>query len=115
MAAKKRHRRVFSIKEELLKKSREAALAAVQVFNNPNVTFKSETYIVLMIIAWTYLLHAKCRMMGIDYRYFTTKNDRKKFSRTKSGAFKRWELERCLDDASCPLERDVVQNLKFLI
>jgi hypothetical protein len=37
--SRKRVRRVFSVKEELLKKSREAALAAVQIFNNPNVTF----------------------------------------------------------------------------
>ncbi len=67
----KRVRRVFSVKEELLNKSREAALAAVQIFNNPNVTFKSETYIVLMIIAWTYLLHGYYRTKKIDYRYFT--------------------------------------------
>lgn len=57
----KRIRRVGSIKRELLKKSREAALAAVQIFNNPNISFKSESYVVLMIIAWTYLLHAYFR------------------------------------------------------
>lgn len=51
MSNAKRIRRVFSVKEELLNKSREAALAAVQIFNNPNGTFKSETYVVLMIIA----------------------------------------------------------------
>lgn len=61
MSPAKRVRRVFSVREDLLKKSREAALAAVQIFNNPNVTFKSETYVVLMIIAWTYLLHAYFR------------------------------------------------------
>ena len=53
----KRIRRIGSIKSELLKKSREAALAAVQIFNNPNISFKSESYVVLMMIAWTYLLH----------------------------------------------------------
>ncbi|HHJ20477.1 MAG TPA: DUF3644 domain-containing protein, partial [Gammaproteobacteria bacterium] len=37
MAAKKRIRRIGSIKQELLNKSRESALAAVQIFNNPNV------------------------------------------------------------------------------
>ena len=108
-------RRVFSVKEELLKKSREAALAAVQVFNNPNVTFKSETYIVLMVIAWTYLLHAHYRQKKIDYRYFTQGSSRRKYDRTKNGAFKHWELQRCLDDEKCPLGREVVQNLKFLI
>jgi len=111
----KRVRRVFSVKEELLKKSREAALAAVQIFNNPNVTFKSETYVVLMIIAWTYLLHAYYRGKKVDYRYFTLGEKRKHYDRTKNGAFKHWELERCLNETRCPLEREVVQNLRFLI
>lgn len=115
MSTPKRVRRVFSVKEELLKKSREAALAAVQIFNNPNVTFKSETYIVLMNIAWTYLLHAYYRAKKVDYRHFTQGSKRKHYNRTKNGAFKYWELERCLNDDLCPLEREVVQNLKFLI
>lgn len=60
-AANKRSRRIFSVTRELLAKSREAALAAVQIFNNPQITFKSEVFIVLMNIAWTYLLHAYYR------------------------------------------------------
>ena len=115
MSNAKRIRRVFSVKEELLNKSREAALAAVQIFNNPNVTFKSETYVVLMIIAWTYLLHAYCRGNKVDYRYFAQGEKRKHYDRTKNGAFKHWELERCLNDKQCPLDREVVQNLRFLI
>jgi hypothetical protein len=115
MTMKKRLRRIFSVKGELLKKSREAALAAVQVFNNPNVTFKSETYVLLMIVAWTYLLHAYYRGKGADYRYFTQGAKRKRYDRTKNGAYKHWELERCLDEKECPLQREVVQNLKFLI
>ncbi len=115
MNAAKRIRRIFSVKEELLKKSREAALAAVQIFNNPNVTFKSETYIILMIIAWTYLLHAYYRGKKVDYRYFAQREKKKHFDRTKNGACKHWELERCLNDQECPLERQVVQNLRFLI
>ena len=115
MSTAKRVRRVFSVKEELLKKSREAALAAVQIFNNPNVTFKSETYIVLMNIAWTYLLHAYYRAEKVNYRYFTQGAKRKQYGRTKNGAFKHWELERFLNEEQCPLEREVVQNLRFLI
>lgn len=115
MSTAKRVRRVFSVKEELLKKSREAALAAVQIFNNPNVTFKSETYIVLMNIAWTYFLHAYYRAEKVNYRYFTQGSKKKQYDRTKNGAFKHWELERCLNEEQCPLEREVVQNLKFLI
>lgn len=115
MNTAKRIRRIFSVKEELLKKSREAALAAVQIFNSPNVTFKSETYIVLMNIAWTYLLHAYYRAEKVEYRYFTRGTKRRQYDRTKNGAFRHWELERCLNDEQCPLERQVAQNLRFLI
>lgn len=115
MSVAKRVRRVFSVREELLKKSREAALTAVQIFNNPNVTFKTETYVVLMNIAWTYLLHAHYRAKRVNYRYYTQGTKKKQYDRTKNGAFKHWELERCLNDEHCPLERGVVQNLKFLI
>ena len=104
-----------TIQRELLLKSREAALNAVQSFNNPLTVFKAETFIVLMNIAWTYLLHAYYRREGIEYRYFTKGPKRRKFDKTKAGAFKHWELERCLNDDACPLDRPVKQNLRFLI
>jgi len=111
----KRIRRVGSIKNELLKKSREAALAAVQIFNNPNISFKSESYVVLMIIAWTYLLHAYFRDQKIEYRYCQQNGKRCKFDKTKHGAYKHWELERCLTDDKSPIDKDTVNNLNFLI
>lgn len=108
-------RRVGSIKSELLKKTREAALAAVQIYNNPNISFKSESYVVLMIIAWTYLLHAYFRTHKIEYRYCNEKGKRRKFDKTKYGAYKYWELERCLNDVQSPIDKDTVNNLYFLI
>ncbi|NLK50563.1 MAG: DUF3644 domain-containing protein [Candidatus Cloacimonetes bacterium] len=108
-------RRFGSITKELITKSREAALAAVQIFNSPTITFKSEIYIVLMNIAWTYLLHAYYRKMRIEYRYFDQKAKRRKYHTTKSGAYKYWELERCLNDNKCPLDKDSKNNLMFLI
>lgn len=110
-----RTRRIGSVKQELVKKSREAALAAVQIFNNPNITFKSESYIVLMIIAWTYLLHAYYREKKIEYRYFEMHGKRKSFDKTKKGAYKYWELERCLNEEKSPVDNDTVNNLRFLI
>jgi hypothetical protein len=113
--AQQPQRRVHSLTTELLDKSREAALSAVQIFNNPLIRFKSETYIVLMIIAWTYLLHAYYRKSRIEYRYFRQTKTRRKFDRTQRGALKYWELERCLNDSNCPLDRETVINLRFLI
>jgi hypothetical protein len=112
----KRVRRVGSFKQELVKKSREAALAAVQVFNNPSITFKSEIYSVLMVIAWTYLMHAFYRDKKIEYRYFDLSDGgRKKFHTTSRGAQKYWELEHCLNFKSSPLDKDTSNNLKFMI
>jgi len=111
----KRNRKLGSIKNELIQKSIESMLTAVQVFNNPNIQFKSESFIVLSIIAWTYLLHAYYRNKKIDYRYFEQKNKRKKFDITKNGAHKYWELERCLNDKRSPINNESASNLRFLI
>ncbi|MGC9259815.1 MAG: DUF3644 domain-containing protein [Phycisphaerae bacterium] len=116
MATNLRVRRTFSVTTELLTKSREAALAAVQIFNSPLITFKSEIFVVLMNIAWTYLLHAYYRRERVEYRYFDgTEGKRKKFHKTKSGAHKHWELERCLNDQRSPVGKDPANNLRFLI
>lgn len=108
-------RRVGSIKDELLTKSKESALSAVKIFNDPLIHFKSETFIVLMVIAWTYLLHAYFRSKGIEYRYFQQHGKRRFFDKTNKGAFKYWELERCLNDNDSPVDKDAANNLRFLI
>lgn len=113
--AKKRKRTIGSVKAELVTKSREAALTAIRTFNDPQVQFKSETYIVLMVIAWTYLLHAYYRSQGIEYRYCEQGPKRRRFDRTKHGAFKYWELERCLNEKRSPIDKDTATNLRFLI
>lgn len=111
----KRKRKFYSIKEELLTKSREAMLTAVQLFNNPNILFKSENFIILSIISWMYLMHAHFREQKIEYRYFRQANKKRIFDRTKKGAYKYWELERCLDDEKCSIDKVTKANLKFLI
>jgi hypothetical protein len=110
-----KNRKLYSIKKELLIKSREAMLTAVQIFNNPSIQFKSESFIVLSNIAWTYLLHAYYKSKKIEYRYYKQNGMRKKFDKTKRGAFKYWELERCLNDDNCPIDKIAKANLKFLI
>jgi hypothetical protein len=112
---KKRVRKVRSVRNELIAKSRESMLSAVQIFNNPNILFKSESFIVLSIISWTYLMHAYYRGKDIDYRYCAVRGKRKKFDKTKRGAYKYWELERCLNDVACPIDNVTKDNLKFLI
>lgn len=110
-----RLRSVGSVKVELITKAKEAALCAIKVFNDPLVNFKSEAFTVLMMVAWTYLLHAHYRSLGLDYRYFEQRGKRKRYDRTKHGAKKHWELERCLNEPICPIDKDTANNLRFLI
>jgi len=108
-------RKTFSEKRDLIYKSREAMLSAVQIYNNPLITFKTESFIVLSIIAWTYLLHSYYRSKGIEYRYFTKSGKRRKFIRNPDGSVKYWDLKECISKDICPLNRDTKNNLEFLI
>jgi hypothetical protein len=107
--------RYHSVALRLVRQSQDAALSGVQVFNNPLIGFKSETFIVLMNIAWTYLLHAHYRRAGVEYRYFTRHGKRRWFERTEDGTFRYWELGKCLRARECPLDRPTIKNLEFLI
>ncbi|MGI8753287.1 MAG: DUF3644 domain-containing protein [Acidimicrobiales bacterium] len=51
----------------LLAKARESGLAAVRIYNDPLAGFRSETFIVLMIIAWNSLFQAVLERDGVDY------------------------------------------------
>lgn len=106
---------IGSIKIELITKAKEAALCAIKIFNDPLIKFKSESFIVLMIIAWTYLLHAYYRQIKLDCRYCRTVGKLKRYDRTKHGSKKHWELERCLNDPKCPVDGETKNNLRFLI
>ena len=103
------------IRLRLIAEAKQAALNAIQTFNNPLAMFKTETFIVLMVIAWRSLLHSYYRSHGVEYKYFDQKPQRRRFHRTKSGAYKYWELERCLSDSRCPLDEPTKSNLRFLI
>jgi len=110
----KRKRTVYSKRLELINSSREAALAAIQIYNNPLITFKTENYIVLMIIAWTYLLHAFYRANNIEYRHYKMGGKRRIFEKI-NGEYKYWELSRCLKVDACPIDRNTKNNILFLI
>jgi Protein of unknown function (DUF3644) len=102
--------------DELIIKSREAMLVAVQSYNNPRTYFRSEVFIVTAVIAWTYLLHAFYKKKGVDYRHKKTAEDGiESILKTKHGADKHWELDACLGEPLCPLSEGTKRNLEFLI
>jgi hypothetical protein len=101
--------------DELLIKAREAMIAAVHTFNGAGLHFRAELFIVSAIIAWTYLLHAYFKSVGVDYRYYRTIDGVREVERTANGAEKYWELGKCLRADRCPLEKGERQNLDFLL
>lgn len=60
-------------------------------------------------------MHAYYKKKGIDYVYYKVNGKRKVKDKTKHGAIKHWELERCINDNNCPLDAPTKTNLKFLI
>lgn len=104
-----------TVRTALLRSSREAALTAVQSFNNPLSVFRTETFIVLMTIAWTYLLHAYYRVRKIEYRCLDSQATTRRYQKTLSGAYKYWSLRQCLNADDCPLDSPTRKNLLFLI
>ena len=108
-------RAIFSEKRDLILKAKEAMLSAVQIYNNPLISFKTESFIVLSLIAWTYLLHAYYRAKRVDYRYFTKSGKYKKFVRNPDRSIKYWDLKEGISKEVCQLDKDTVNNLTFLI
>lgn len=73
--------------EELVCKSRESALLAVQVYNNPLLGFRTPSFVVHMIIAFTSLFHATFEEEGIDYSYKP---------REGTKAERLWDISECI-------------------
>ena len=59
-----------------LEASIDSALLAVEIYNKPRTTFRSEAYISLMIIAWTRLFRAHFNNIIGDKYYQKGKNGR---------------------------------------
>jgi Protein of unknown function (DUF3644) len=97
---------------ELLRKARESALLAVEVYNKPRAPFRTWAYVVLMQIAWTALLLAHFERAG-PKPYFRKKGGRR-FERVE-GQPKRWDLSRCVERFWEGKATPVTENLNFFI
>lgn len=101
----------------ILENSMNSALTAVETYNRPKTKFHVESYIILMIIAWTKLFHAHFHStMGEKY-FYKEKNGRYKIV---DGEKKAWELKECINayrknPAEYKLTEAVKANLIFFI
>ena len=55
--------------EQYLEKAIESAYLAIDIYNRPQTKFRTDGYIVMMIISWTSLLHSIFEENDIDYFY----------------------------------------------
>jgi hypothetical protein len=95
-----------------LEKARDSAITAIEIYNKPAIRFRSGSYIVLMIIAWTSLLHAV--FFKRKMKPFVRKSNGR-FDRI-DGDYKYWQLSDCLqqyygNDTGNPARK----NLEFFI
>lgn len=103
-----------SVKDNI-EKARSAAIAAVETYNRPGSRFRTAQFIVLIVMAWTALLHA--------YFYRRHRNPwyRKKTSGRSvryvkvDGDPKHWELAECLRQRYSDQNPPERMNLEFLI
>lgn len=95
-----------------LRKAQESALLAVEIYNKPLVTFKTANFIVLMIIAWTALMHAIFAKLGIPFFY--KDKDTGRFIEL-DGDKKAWELGTCLSNFFGGTDTAILRNLDFFI
>ncbi len=101
----------------ILENSRNSVLTAVEIYNKPNVKFRIENYIVLMIIGWTKLFHAFFQSAIGEKYFYKEKNGHYKVI---DGEKKAWELKECIRqfkkmNAAIPISEAVVKNLSFFI
>jgi len=94
---------------EALTKARDSALLAVEVYNKPAIAFRSGGFIVLMIIAWTSLLHAVAYARGRKPWH----KAKGRYVREDDNEPRHWELRECLrfyfEDDNPPIRK----NLEF--
>lgn len=111
------------IVKQLLQKAKDSALLAIEFYNKPAVSFKSEGFITMMCIAWTSLFHAYFFKNKI--KPYHKKNENSKRSRydtipieladgKKIKENKWWELSECLNNFyKSESNNPVRKNLEF--
>lgn len=95
--------------QSTLRASKEEALLAVELYNSRRQQRRLEAFYIHMHLAWLYLLHAKFRRDGVDFRYW-----RDGRLERVDGEPKTWELARCVAE-EWPQNHPVRKNLELSI
>lgn len=98
--------------KSLLESSIDCALLAVEIYNKPRASFRVESYITHMIMAWNRLLHAYFQST-IGEKYFYKEKDNRRY-KVIDGEKKAWELTTSINKYG-KLSEPVRKNLDFFI
>lgn len=96
--------------ERLVVKAREAAMLAIDIYNRPATIFRTEGFTVMMIIAWTSLLHAIFEKNGEDYVYY-----KDGVPEIVDGDPKAWDLSKCISYHFKGTTTPVRKNIDFFV
>lgn len=88
----------------LVKKSIKSSLLAVEIYNKPTIDYRSEGYIVLMMVAWTSLFHAIFLKNDKNIEYEENDANQERFL----------ELRKCIDNYTGKYSKEIRANLLFL-
>jgi Protein of unknown function (DUF3644) len=97
--------------DRLIDKSRESCLLAVQIYNNPLISFRTPGFTVQMIIAYTALFHAIFEADGKDY-YYKNEDGTPKVIDGDSYA---WDIGECIRYFYGENTTPERENLKFCV
>ena len=86
-----------------IEKAHNSTLLAVEIYNKPIVSYRTEGFIVLMMIAWTSLFHAIFLKKGMSIKY------------KKSDIGNYLDLRKCIRKYEGLLNKEIDANLTLLI
>jgi len=96
--------------KKILESSINSALVAIEIYNKPLIKFRSETFITLICITWTKLLHAYTRKYKGDVYYYKKKGTEE--YELIDGEKKTWDLLECIKQTAV-IGQPETENLKF--
>ena len=97
--------------ERLVLKAKQAAILAIDIYNRPATEFRTEGYIVMMVVAWTAALQATFEHDGLDYIHHDESGD----PLIIDGDSKAWALSECVRQHFGNGNPPARRNLDFII
>lgn len=96
-------------------KSEEAMLAAVSIYNNPLITFKTEACIELVVTAWIYLMQAYCEHNHIEVRQKETGTARVRYKKSSlDGSYLTIGFDELLTRCGKIIDEPMRKNLEYI-